>query len=220
MIQPDEIIRSNRKTLSISVDRTNRVIVRAPYRCGEERIFAFLQEKETWIRQRQAKNEGAKVAPPPENLDGYVFLLLGKPCKITLTNEQTIRYDKATHALFLPEKGSKWRLVQWLKDNAQRIMEEVTAHWAQRMQTEYKSVTISSAHRTVGSCSHDNALRYTYRLLYAPKDVIEYVAVHELAHTRHKNHSPRFWAEVAKYLPDWKEKRKWLHTHNALMQVL
>ena len=84
MIRPDEIIRSNRKTLAISVDPFGRLIVRAPKRCGEERIFAFIREKEGWILRQKAKMQGAGIYLPPENLNGYELLLLGKKYKIIL----------------------------------------------------------------------------------------------------------------------------------------
>ena len=219
MVQPDEIIRSNRKTLAISIDCNNRLIVRAPLRCGEERIFAFLQEKERWILRKKAERAGTGIELPPENLDGYQFLLLGQKCKIHLTENKKIGFDQDEYALYLPTKNSRRRLIQWLKENAMRILSAVTEKAAQRMGVKYKSVTISSARGKWGSCSFDNAIRYSFRLLYALKDVIEYVAVHELAHTRHKNHSARFWAEVAKYHPNWKEKRNWLKGYSALMRV-
>ena len=104
MVQPDEIIRSNRKTLAISIDCNNRLIVRAPYRCGKERIFAFIQEKEKWILRKKAERAQSAMVLPGENLDGYSFLLLGEPCVIHLTDEECIRYDLTTHALFLPTK--------------------------------------------------------------------------------------------------------------------
>ncbi len=219
MIQPNEIIRSHRKTLAISIDCNNRLIVRAPYRCGKERIFAFIQEKENWILRKRAERAGTGIELPSENLHGYQFLLLGERCTVYLTDERKIGYDQRTHAVYLPAKNSRKRLIQWLKENAARILTERTEKLAQIMKTAYKSVTISSARGKWGSCSFDNALRYSYRLLYAPKSVIEYVVVHELAHTRHKNHSALFWAEVAKYVPDWKEKRAWLKRHSALMQI-
>ena len=219
MVQPDEIIRSHRKTLTISIDCNNRLIVRAPYSCGKERIFAFLREKEAWILRKKAERAGTGIQLPPENLHGYRFLLLGEYCTVYLTKERKIGYDQSAHALYLPEKNTQKRLVQWLKENAGRILTDVTARTAQKMQTSYKSVTISSARSKWGSCSFDNALRYSYRLLYAPKDVIEYVVAHELAHTRYKNHSAQFWAEVAKYQPNWKEKRAWLKRHGALMGI-
>ena len=219
MVQPDEIIRSNRKTLAISIDCDNRLVVRAPYRCGKERIFAFLQEKEQWILRKKAERAQSAIALPGDNLDGYAFLLLGEKCTIFLTDEKYIRYDQNAKKLFLPTKDTKKRLVQWLKENAMRILTPLTGQTAERMQTSYKSVTISHARTKWGSCSFDNAIRYSYRLLYAPKDVIEYVVLHELAHTKHKNHSPRFWSEVEKYMPDWKQKRAWLKQHGSLMQI-
>ena len=85
---------------------------------------------------------------------------------------------------------------------------------------ELREVTVTSARGRWGSCSYDNAIHYSFRLLFAPKAVVEYVVVHELTHVRHKNHSKSFWTAVERFVPDWKEKRKWLHTHNALMQVL
>ena len=166
-----------------------------------------------------AERAQSAVVLPGDDLDSYSFLLLGEQCTIFLTDEKKISYNQNARNLFLPKKDTKKRLVQWLKENAARILTSLTQQIADRMQTSYKSVTISYAKTKWGSCSFDNAIRYSYRLLYAPKDVIEYVVLHELAHTKHKNHSPRFWAEVEKYMPDWKQKRGWLKGHGALMQI-
>ena len=217
--QPFQIIRSNRKTLSISVDCFARLIVRAPRNASEERIFSFLKEKEAWISKQMQKMQGAGMRLPPENLNGYTFLLLGEDCKISLTNEKYIRFSYEEGVLYLPEKNARKRLVAWLKENAKRIFTQVSSQQAGRMGVSFQSVKISSAKTRWGTCSHDNEIRYSFRLLYAPKEVIEYVAVHELAHIRHKNHSPAFWGEVAAYVPDYKARRKWLKEHGILMEI-
>lgn len=219
MIQPDEIIRSRRRTLSITIDPFGRLIVRAPYSFSEERIFAFLREKERWILQKQAQMKGAGMRLPPEDLDGYEFLLLGRNCRICLTEERYIRFDEESAIVYLPRENARKKLITWLKNNAKRIMTTVTARAAEKMGVSYQSITITSAKRRWGSCSYDNKLHYTFRLIYAPKEVIEYVAIHELAHVKHKNHSPLFWAEVARYVPDWKQKRAWLKHHGILMEI-
>lgn len=219
MIQPDEIIRSNRKTLSISVDSFGKLTVRAPMHCGEERIFAFLREKEAWILRKQKERAAFGIQPPPENLDGYTLLILGKEYTLSLIDGSKLGLNTERGILYLPKKNAQARLVRWLKENAKRILTAVTAQTAARMGTTFRSVTITSARSRWGSCAYDNALRYSFRLLYAPKEVVEYVTVHELAHTKHKNHSKAFWTEVAKYCPDWKEKRNWLKRHSALMQL-
>lgn len=219
MIQPDKIVRSNRKTLAISVDAFGRLIVRAPKRCSEERIFAFLREKEGWILRQQSKRQGAGTHLPPEDLHGYQFLLLGKQTKIVVDDGKKVGYDGERNIIYLPREKSRERLVKWLKENAKRILTAVTERKAKELGVSYKSITITSAKTRWGSCSGDNALRYTFRLLYCPKEIIDYVVLHELAHTLQHNHSKQFWKIVEGYMPDWKIRRNWLKSNGILMEI-
>jgi predicted metal-dependent hydrolase len=219
MVQPDKIIRSSRKTLSISVDTFGRLIVRAPKQYSEERIFAFIKEKESWILRKQAERKGAGADLPPENLHGYTFSLLGKPTKIVLCDGKKVGYDAEQNIIYLPMEKSKERLVKWLKDNAKRILTTVTERKAAEMGVSYKSIAITSAKTRWGSCAGNNALRFSFRLLYCPKEVIDYVVVHELAHTVQHNHSKKFWQVVERYIPDWKARRKWLKSHGIFMEI-
>lgn len=219
MVEPFEIIRSKRKTLSISIDSFGRLIVRAPQRYPEEKINAFLREKEGWILRKKAEREGAGIRLPPENLHGYEWLLLGRKHTILLAPIEKVRYDREKNLIYLPETNAKERLVRWLKEQAKRILTAATAEQAEKMGVCYKSVSVTSARGRWGSCSGDDAIHYSFRLLFAPKEVVEYVIIHELSHVKHKNHSKAFWAQVERYVPDWKEKRKWLKLHGALMEI-
>ena len=163
--------------------------------------------------------QGAGMRLPSENLDGYTFLLLGENYEIRLTDTRYIRLNVKESALYLPEKNARKRLVLWLKENAKRIFTQASLETAKRMGVTVQSVEISSARTRWGSCSRDNRIRYSFRLLYTPKEMVEYVIVHELAHVKHKNHSPAFWREVEKYVPDYKARRKWLKEHGVLMQI-
>ncbi len=80
-------------------------------------------------------------------------------------------------------------------------------------QEEINKISIKYNHSNWGSCSSKRNLNFSSRLLFAPDDVIDYVIIHELAHLKEANHSPKFWAIVAKAMPDYKEKEKWLNTH-------
>lgn len=219
MIQPDEIIRSNRKTLAISIDPFGRLIVRAPKTCAKERIFAFLQEKESWILRKKSERTGAGIRLPSENLDGERILLFGEEYTLRLQAIKTAYLDEREKQLFLPEVRTKEKLVSFLKKQAKLCLTTYTDDWAKRMGVRYKRLSITGAKRRWGSCSFDNSLHFSFRLLYTPKAIAEYVVVHELVHVKHKNHSPQFWAEVEKYQPDYKEKRKWLKTHALLMEI-
>ena len=156
---------------------------------------------------------------PSENLQGFRFLLLGKERAIECVNETRIRFDGERNILFLPIKNARERLVKWLKENAGRILKQRTAEWAEKMNVQYSSVRVTSAKTRWGSCSYKNAINYSFRLIYAPKEIVDYVVVHELAHVRFKNHASAFWKEVETYMPDYREKRAWLKKNGILMRI-
>lgn len=219
MILPDKIIRSNRRTLSISVDSFGRLIVRAPKRYGEERIFAFLRQKESWILRKKAERAGAGIQLPPENIHGYRLLFVGSEYEICVTETKKVYADVEEKKIYVPMQKSQEKLVRWLKEQALNLFLSLTEKKSKEMGVAYKSVKVTSARSRWGCCTAENALRFSYRLLYAPLPIIEYVVVHELAHTIHKNHSPYFWREVEKYIPAYKIERKWLKIHSALMEI-
>ena len=218
-MQPDEIIRSDRKTLSLVIDPFGRLIVRAPKRCAQERIFAFIRDKEKWILRKQAACKKTAIELPNAGLDGYRLPILGEKYTVVLMDADTISLDIEQKILKLPKTKSEQRLVEWLKTNAERIFGVIAKRFSQQMSVQYKSLSVTSARTRWGSCSGENRLCFTFRLLFAPKEIVEYVVVHELAHIRHKNHSAKFWSEVEKYQPDWKNKRAWLKAHGGLMEL-
>ncbi len=219
-IVPDSVIRSRRKTLSVSVNALGQVIVRAPLRYPEEKIRAFLAEKEGWIFKHKQRMAQADIQLPNEDLDGYALPLLGERYCITLDDGKRLRLLTAEKRILLPRENAEEKLRRWLKENAKRIFTAATALRAEEMGTPYKSVSITSATTRWGCCTGDNRLRFSFRLLYAPKDVIDYVIVHELCHTLHHNHSKAFWLAVEEVLPDYKQKRKWLKDRGALLKIL
>jgi len=95
-----------------------------------------------------------------------------------------------------------------LRERAKAELPARTAYYAVRMGLAVPEVRIGSARTRYGSCTAKNVLHFSRYLMANEADAIDYVVVHELAHIRHKNHSPQFYAEIAKILPDWKERRK------------
>ena len=95
----------------------------------------------------------------------------------------------------------------------QRAMEELppkVAHYGALMGLVPTGITITGAEKRFGSCSPKNRICFSWRLMQYPEEAIDYVVVHELAHIRHKNHGPDFYACVAQVMPDWKERRELL----------
>lgn len=219
MIQPDRIIRSNRKTLSISIDRRGALIVRAPRVYSLERIFSFLESKKEWIRTAQENAKKTARLLPPENIDGYTFLLGGKQTTICLYGGGRVALNEQTGTLFVPREESEKRLKNWLKGYAKKRLTTLVKIRAEQMELNVESVTVTSAKTRWGSCSGKGKLHFSYRLIYAPEEMVDYVVVHELAHIPHKNHGRAFWGLVAKHCPDYARKRKWLKENGVLMDI-
>lgn len=99
-----------------------------------------------------------------------------------------------------------------LRQRAKELLPDRVAHYAAIMGVTPKSVKITSARTRFGSCSGKNGICFSLYLMQYPEEAIDYVVVHELAHIRHHDHSPAFYAEVAKVLPDYKERMKLLRT--------
>lgn len=90
-----------------------------------------------------------------------------------------------------------------------------TADFAKAMGVSCGRITIRAQHTRWGSCSGKGNLNFNCLLMLAPEDVRDYVVVHELCHLKQMNHSPQFWAEVEKILPDYRAQRKWLKDHGS-----
>lgn len=100
--------------------------------------------------------------------------------------------------------------IEALRRRAKEFIPPRVAHFAAIMGVTPTGIRITSARRSFGSCSPKNALSFSLFLMRYPDAAIDYVIVHELAHIRHHNHSAAFHREVARYLPDCKERRKLL----------
>ena len=97
--------------------------------------------------------------------------------------------------------------IKRLKKLAKVTLPEKTRYFAELMGIKYGRITITSAKTRFGSCSSEGNIAFSYRLMLYPEEAIDYVVVHELAHRREMNHSPKFYKIVASVLPDYKYRK-------------
>ena len=116
-IVPDKVVRTSRRTVSVSVDNLGRVIVRAPLRYANEKIAQFLAEKESWILKHKQRIMGAGIRLPSETLNGYSLLLLGEAHTVELIDGGRIRLDGERKRIYLPRENAEEKLRRWLKEN-------------------------------------------------------------------------------------------------------
>lgn len=212
-MQIDQLIRSKRKTLALIVERDGRLLVRAPLRLAIKEIQRFVDSKSTWVEQKRALLNASQPVPQPARryADGETFLYLGQPYSLILVSHprpaiQLIdgRFQLSQSAL--PQAETVFEA--WYRQQARRVCTERVALYAAHMGVTYERIRISSARTRWGSCSSRGTLSFTWRLMLTPLDVVDYVVVHELAHRREHNHSPRFWAIVEQFMPDYKKRRE------------
>ena len=98
--------------------------------------------------------------------------------------------------------------IKILKKEAKTYFEFKMKYFSEIMGLKYGRIKITSAKTRFGSCSSDKNICFSYRLMMCPETFREYVVVHELCHLVHMNHSPKFYALLEKYLPDYKERKR------------
>lgn len=89
--------------------------------------------------------------------------------------------------------------------------------YARQMDVSFGRITIKNQKTRWGSCSARGNLNFNVGLMLAPVDVRDYVIVHELCHRKEMNHSPAFWRQVKRILPDYRERRKWLRDNGSVL---
>lgn len=168
---PDySLIRSQRRTISLTVAEDGALVVRAPMRTSVAEIDRFVSAHRDWIAKARARVK-ARAERIPQ-----------------LTEAQ----------------------IELLKEQARVVIPRKVALFAAQMGLAPKGVQITSAKKRFGSCGSNGKLNFSWRLMLYPEAAMDYVVVHELAHLVHFDHSPAFYALIAKYLPDYKARAKLL----------
>lgn len=97
------------------------------------------------------------------------------------------------------------------KEEARELVLARLTHFNQYYNFTYKRVAIRNQRRCWGSCTSLKNLNFSYRLLFLPPELLDYIIVHELCHLAELNHGERFWSLVAEQVPDYQERKKDLH---------
>lgn len=220
MIPIDQIIRSRRKTIAIMVSREGQVIVRAPLRAREDLIRKLVQEKEAWIRQQLDHVRTAYPRYTPKQFaQGEQFYYLGAlyPLHIVADSRPALRFEGAFYLAQSTQPQARKVFERWYRAEATRLFVLRTAQLAALHGFQYQQIRITAARTRWGSCSSRGTLSFAWRLVMAPPQVIDYVILHELAHTRIPNHSRQYWSLVQSIAPDYKALRDWLKINGHLL---
>ncbi len=183
------------------------VEVRCPKYMKTVDIDTFISEKSAWI-----KAQVAKQLMLIEQQESFV-LEKGTPMHF-MGKYMPLRFSQVHYidgsGFYISGKDLKKSAEQLYKRYAEKIIKEKVTHFSKIMGASPLSVKINSANTRWGSCSGKNSLNFSWKLILADEAAIDYVVVHELAHTFEHNHSTAFWAIVEQYIPDYRNRRKLL----------
>jgi hypothetical protein len=221
-IQIDEIIHSTRRTIALIIQPDGTLTVRAPLRMPESRIHEFVETHANWIHRKREQVQASPSSQKKDYHDGELFLFLGKeyPLQIVAhTRTRLILKEDSFHIskAHLPE--AREAFIRWYKLQAREVIAKRVALHGQQNGLYWKRLRISSARTRWGSCTAGGNLSFTWRLVLAPLEVIDYVVVHELVHTRIQNHSLTFWKKVAEIMPDYKKHIAWLKINGRFLSL-
>jgi predicted metal-dependent hydrolase len=209
----DRLVRTRRKTVAVIVEGDGRLTVRAPLRLPAAQIDAFVQSHADWIARTRAKLLAHPPPAPHRYAEGETFPYLGRSYPLRLVGPQrpSLTFDGHAFRLSRSARGrAETAFVRWYKARALELLTRRVAALAARHGFHYERIRISSARTRWGSCSSRGTLSFTYRLVMAPPEVVDYVVVHELVHTRIRNHSKVFWRTVGEIMPGYQEHVRWL----------
>ncbi|WP_139322674.1 M48 family metallopeptidase [Deinococcus marmoris] len=203
-----------RRTVALQV-RDGAVTIHAPVHVPVAFLEDFLDSRREWVEHHlmryAARPSAACRTGRQEYTDGAPFLFLGELLTLRLvwSDKTPLRVE---NDLFLPVEIPEQALEEWVRAACLPPYTALLRYYAQVLGAGDRLGTVRVSKTTTrwGSCSSRGDIRLHWKLSRAPLEVLHYVALHEAAHLLEMNHSPRYWAHVARVMPGWQMHRRWL----------
>jgi len=219
----EKIVYSRRKSIALQITENATLVIRAPYFVTQQAIRDVVKRHYKWITKKREEILNYRLHNPIiKFIDGEKFLYLGEYFELVITDLQDNKLNfngkffLAKHLLPVANKV----FIHWYIERAKEFIPKRLSELASRYNFHYHQVRITRAEKRWGSCSSNGNLSFSWRLIMAPQEIIDYVIVHELVHLEIKNHSERFWTKIKSLMPDYKERQKWLRTNQYKLLLL
>lgn len=218
----DEVKRSDRKSIAIIVGADGKVLVRAPRFATNAMIDKFVTSKKEWIVTTRDKAREKHSRLPSLNAFNDGVLLFGERVKVNRSKNKTASFDHKKGEFSFPTLSvadGKLMLEKLYKKIAREHLHSRLEALAKQLGYTVKHFRLSSARTRWGSCSSKGTISLNWKLIMAPRSVIDYVIAHELSHLDHMNHSKAFWDKVKKNFPGYERHRAWLKKNGKTLTL-
>jgi predicted metal-dependent hydrolase len=215
-----KIIRREVKHARLRVREDASVELVVPMGFGPSEIEGILQKKGSWIQRQQEffrshPRRPAKLASGGILLFGRTFRVISEP---NLGRQVVV--DRVQHVVRsgdgrvdISDRNS------WYRVFARDYLTKRVVELSEKHRLAYGRLFVRSQRTRWGSCSGKRNISLNWRLITAPPDVIDYVILHELVHTRVMDHSQRFWVNLAAICPGYKSALAWLQSNTPDVQT-
>jgi len=209
------------KRISIRISPNNEVELVLPDASDFNKAYLFLLEKELWIRNKLRKLK----APSPKAAIPKKLSIFGQEHELILQNHSINQPIKIVNNQIIVSHVIADSVISDIIELHFRKLikieiEKYATLKARELKVKYSRITIRDTTSRWGSCSSSGALSFSWRLILAPRSVMEYVVVHELCHLIEMNHSHKFWSLVAQIYPEHKTARLWLKKHGRILHQI
>ncbi len=220
--------RKRKKTISLEVRRNGAVVVQAPQRTSRREIEGFIKAKERWLKERlREQRERERECAEKTFAAGETFLFLGEAYPLAVPDARSRNGQEPplsfTGSRFILRSGcaaeGKILFTAWYKERARDLIARRLRYFCPRLWCFPRSVHLSNARCRWGSCTADDRIYLSWRIVMAPPAVVDYVILHELLHMKEKNHSRRFWNLLEAVLPDYRTQRAWLRQKGHFLDL-
>lgn len=217
------LLRSSRRTLALELKTDLTLLIRTPKFLNDSKICLFLQKNKRWVERTLKRLKSLEQTVPRRFEDGETFLFLGKTYPLRLVNTpDSAALELKENQFCLSAAGKRlasFYFESWYREQAQIYFADRVQFFSERFGFERRGIRLSNAKTRWGSCSSKRDLNFSWRLVMAPREVIDYVVVHELTHCEFFNHSPKFWNRVSKICPDYPSMKRWLREKGHLLTL-
>jgi predicted metal-dependent hydrolase len=225
--------RNRRKTIAITVRPDRSVSVAAPTGIRRALIASKVREKAEWVvRQQERLRQNARHAAK-KGVSGESFRYLGRQYQLKVQRRPVgpaVVEATMSRGCLVVRVGRRWStvrrreavqqaLVSWYREKANAQIRSAVQRFAARLGVTVKAIQVREMKTRWGSGGPDAQVRFNWRIVMAPKRLLEYVVAHELCHIRHHDHSREFWRLLGRVMPDYGQRRHELEKLGPALDV-
>ena len=226
-------VRENSKTERITINVTpGKVEVVVPSSAPDVVIEDFVYRKKRWIFEKKDEVDKAAqkltLSRPTQFRTGAKILYRGRMMKIHINRENVkkiaIAYKNGFY-ITIPEtmKDSDIfigrQIESWMRKHLAQDCASFAVHYSKKLQLYPKDIRVKEQKHLWGSCSKDGIININWQLIFAPKQILEYVIAHEICHLRHRNHSEEFRRLLKTVFPEWEQCKTWLEKNEQVWNM-